>query len=279
MQTFRFCGPGDDPDEITGVTLGYRHLLIQLQRSATPLLPEAVATRLNSLIVEPDDLYTAFNANAEIDALTLDIGEAIEAHESKYQGTPEEDGKERQHHARDESGRGGPGEDEEKRNEPVPPSLDEVRQRLATGIAPTFGDPIETKSREVLRRETARLRDAIDHESSRHVGIGHNRPPETMSLPLEIVVEVKEAVSQLDEETARLVPDLDAVVESTGRLERVLTWLARKLDLSVDSFMNVLGKFAAAGVVAGLAVVPIVKLFATVHQAVLEWLGAVLSPF
>lgn len=39
MQTFRFCGPGDDPDEITGVILGYRHLLIQQQRTATPVAP------------------------------------------------------------------------------------------------------------------------------------------------------------------------------------------------------------------------------------------------
>ena len=63
MQSFRFCGPGDDPDEISGVTLGYRHLLIQLQRTATPLLPEAVATRLNALGVEPEDLYSALNAH------------------------------------------------------------------------------------------------------------------------------------------------------------------------------------------------------------------------
>ena len=94
MQAFRFCGPSDDPDEISAVTLGYRHLLIQLQRSATPLLPDAAATHLNSLEVEPSDLYSAFNANAEIDALILDIEEAIEAHEAKQHpnqsGTPSE---------------------------------------------------------------------------------------------------------------------------------------------------------------------------------------------
>ena len=194
-------------------------------------------------------------------------------------GVREEDGRERQHHVVAEFGRGGLAHDEEKRNEDLPLTLDEVRQRLARGVDPTFGDSVETKNREVLRGEIARLRDAIEDESSRHVGIGHNRPPETMSLWNEFVVEVNEAVSQLDEETERPVPDLDAVVETTGRLEKVLAWLARKLDLSVDSFMKVLGKLAAAGVVAGLAVVPIVKLLATVHEAVLEWLGAVLPPF
>ena len=88
MQGFRFCGPSDDPDEISGVTLGYRHLLIQLQRSATPLLPDDPATRLNSLEVEPNDLYSAFNAHAEINALIPDIEEAIEAHEAQQQSNP-----------------------------------------------------------------------------------------------------------------------------------------------------------------------------------------------
>ena len=59
MQTFRFCGPGDDPDEITWGDRG-------LPASPHPapaygdaaLARRSFATRLNSLIVEPDDLYT-----------------------------------------------------------------------------------------------------------------------------------------------------------------------------------------------------------------------------
>ena len=374
MQAFRFCGPGDDPDEISAVTLGYRHLLIQLQRTATPLLPEAVAARLNSLGVEPEDLYSALNAHAEVEALTLDVEEAIEAHEAKKKVVPEEEVGEKLHRTGDgsdssapaseliglsseeqvahmvdwfrrmyddpvnqtpydgEDGKyvyvwggpfdardelldefdglvsdeaiqtavseverdgtsewaptdwnpkhaGGPDDDEEGRLEPAPPTLDDIRQRLARGMAPTFGDPIETQSREVLRSEIAGLRRAIEDEPSRYVGIGHNRPPESISLSVELIVEVKEAASQIDEETASLAPNVDAVVESTGRLAKVLGWLGRKLDLSVDSFMKTIGALAARAGFERLAVISVWERIARVYRAVVEWLDKVLALF
>ena len=83
MQAFRFCGPSDDPDEISAVTLGYRHLLIQLQRSAAPLLSGPAAASLNTLDIEPNDLFAAFNARAEVEALIPDIEEAIYALETQ----------------------------------------------------------------------------------------------------------------------------------------------------------------------------------------------------
>ena len=374
MQAFRFYGPGDDPDEISAVTLGYRHLLIQLQRTATPLLPEAVATRLNSLGVEPEDLYSALNAHAEVEALTLDVEEAIEAQEAIQQGVPGEEGREKPHRTGDgsdssaeaseliglsseeqvahmvdwfrrmyehpvnqtpydgEDGKyvyvwggpfdahdelvdefdglvsdetiqaavseverdgtsewaptdgnpkhaGGPDDDEEERLEPVPPTLDDIRQRLARGMAPRFGDPIETQSRDVLRSEIDGLRRAIEDYPSRYVGIGHNRPPESISLTVELIVEVKHAATQIDEETARPVPNVDPVVESTGRLEKVLGWLERKLDASVDSFVKTIGALAARAGMARLAELPLWEHIAKVYRAVLEWLDEVLPLF
>ena len=74
---FKFCGPSDDLDEITAVTLGYRHLVVQLQRLASPILPEPAASLLNSLEVEVNDLYSAFDAHSEIEALIPDIEEAL----------------------------------------------------------------------------------------------------------------------------------------------------------------------------------------------------------
>ena len=68
-RSFKFCGPSDDLDEITAVTLGYRHLVVQLQRLASPILPEPAASLLNSLEVEVDNLYSAFEARAEIEAI------------------------------------------------------------------------------------------------------------------------------------------------------------------------------------------------------------------
>jgi hypothetical protein len=79
LREFQFCGPSDDPDEITSVTVGYRHLIIQLKRLAGPILPPDAAFRLAALEVEIDDLYSAYDANAEIKALLPDIEAALEA--------------------------------------------------------------------------------------------------------------------------------------------------------------------------------------------------------
>src|SRR5438128_1986588 len=78
VRSFRFCGPSDDLDEQTAVTLGYPHLLIQLKRLAGPILSEDLAARLNALDVEVNNLYSAFEASAELDALLPDIEGALE---------------------------------------------------------------------------------------------------------------------------------------------------------------------------------------------------------
>lgn len=77
-QSFRFCGPSDDPDEQTAVTSGYRYLVVQFKRLAGPILPEEAAGRLNSINVEINDLYSAYDAKAELDALIPDIEAALE---------------------------------------------------------------------------------------------------------------------------------------------------------------------------------------------------------
>jgi hypothetical protein len=77
-QRFRFCGPGDDPDEQTAVTSGYRYLVVQFKRLAGPILPEEAASRLNSIDVEINDMYSAYEAKAELDALIPDIEAALE---------------------------------------------------------------------------------------------------------------------------------------------------------------------------------------------------------
>lgn len=75
---FRFCGPSDDPDEQTAVTVGYHHLIVQLKRLASPILSEAAAARLNSIEVEFDNVYSAYEARAEIDALLPEVESALE---------------------------------------------------------------------------------------------------------------------------------------------------------------------------------------------------------
>jgi hypothetical protein len=75
---FHFCGPSDDPDEQTAVTTGYYHLVVQFQRLAGPILPDAAASRLDSIEVEFDDIYSAYRARAELDALLPYIESALE---------------------------------------------------------------------------------------------------------------------------------------------------------------------------------------------------------
>ena len=78
IRAFRFCGPSDDPDEHTAVTTGYRHLLVQLKRLAAPLLPESDAAHLRALDVEVNNVYSAYDAHAEVEALLPDIEAALD---------------------------------------------------------------------------------------------------------------------------------------------------------------------------------------------------------
>jgi hypothetical protein len=80
-RTFRFCGPSDDPDKQTAVTAGYHYLVTQLKRRAGHLLPEAEQLRLNSIEVEIDNIYSVYEARAEIDALLPDIENALQRSE------------------------------------------------------------------------------------------------------------------------------------------------------------------------------------------------------
>ena len=77
-RNFRFCGPSDDPDEQTAVTEGYRYLTIQFKRLAGPILAEPAAAQLAAIDVEVNNIYSAYEARAELEALLPDIEEAIE---------------------------------------------------------------------------------------------------------------------------------------------------------------------------------------------------------
>jgi len=78
VRDFHFCGPSDDPDEQIAVATGYHYLVTQLKRQAGHLLPEAEQARLNSIEVDIGNIYSAYEARAEIDALLPDIEEALQ---------------------------------------------------------------------------------------------------------------------------------------------------------------------------------------------------------
>ena len=82
LRTFRFCSPSDDLDEQTAVTAGFRHLLVQLKRLGAPLLSEPEKQRLMSLEVEINNIYSVYEANAEVAALLYDIEDALKHYDS-----------------------------------------------------------------------------------------------------------------------------------------------------------------------------------------------------
>ena len=67
----------DDFDEHFAFALSLRDLIVPLKRLACPILPEAAASRLNSLDVEVNDLSSACEARAELDALVPVIEDAL----------------------------------------------------------------------------------------------------------------------------------------------------------------------------------------------------------
>ena len=170
-------------------------------------------------------------------------------------------------------------EEEEDDFEPPPPMLEEIRDRLDRGVSTHFGDPLEAQARQALLEEMARLRDALEAEPPRHGGIGHNRPPESLSLSVELSVKVRAAVDAIHEETEKSVPDVEAVVESTGRLWKVLGWLREKLDMSVNAFVTTLGALVAGGVAADFAGVSVWEHIGKVYWVALKWLDAALPLF
>ena len=167
-------------------------------------------------------------------------------------------------------------------HEPPPTTLEDIRDRLAGGVTPQFGDSLEAGCRASLRNEIARLRDLTERDAPVHGGIGHNRPPEHLALSVELTVEVKQTIEEIDAEVAKPAPNVEAVVESTSRLKKVLAWMGDKLDKSVDAFLtkywSTLGIAAALGTT-GVALSPVGEWVGRVFNAALEWLDAVTLAF
>ncbi len=82
IRVFRPCGPSDDPDEQIAVAIAFRHLLVQFKRLAAPLLPPRDQALLNEVTVDVHNLYTVYDAHAEVNALLPDVEAALEAGDS-----------------------------------------------------------------------------------------------------------------------------------------------------------------------------------------------------
>lgn len=163
------------------------------------------------------------------------------------------------------------------------PTLEEIQQRLENGVIPSFGDPLEREGRDALSRELTELRTLLSQDPPQHGGIGHNQPPEHLVLTVELKIEATDAINQMDADLKKENPDLGAVVAATGRLQKVLSWIGKKLDKSVDSFMGAIGSAGGVAVVGGLtaqlAGVPVGEKIGQVVGKALEWLNTVTLTF
>lgn len=77
-KNFRFCGPSDDSDEQTSVTVGYQYLITQIKNMARPFLPEPIASSLAEINVEVNNIYSVYEAQSLLHALLPDIEDALE---------------------------------------------------------------------------------------------------------------------------------------------------------------------------------------------------------
>ncbi len=82
IRNFRFSGPIDDFDAQSAFCLECRHLLIQLQRLTSPILPSIEKERLNSLEVDVNDVFSAFEVHSEMLAFLPDIETAMSGTDS-----------------------------------------------------------------------------------------------------------------------------------------------------------------------------------------------------
>lgn len=153
--------------------------------------------------------------------------------------------------------------------------LDEIRQRLARGVTPKFGDPVEIKKRNDLQEKITDLRELLQKDTPVHGGIGHNRPPEPLTAMGSLESKVTQAVDEIDEELKKPAPDVETVANSTSKLEQVKAWIGRKIDKAVDGFAVTLGVNLAPD----LSTSPIFEKITQILRSALDWLNATTVPF
>jgi hypothetical protein len=76
---YHLCSPSDDPEKHTDVTAGFYHLVVQFKRLVSPILSDEAAAGLNGINVQINDIYSCYEARAELDALLPEVEDAIEA--------------------------------------------------------------------------------------------------------------------------------------------------------------------------------------------------------
>jgi hypothetical protein len=158
-------------------------------------------------------------------------------------------------------------------DEPEPPEdpisldiyLDEPSDR--------YGSLEEQEARARARAALDELQKALD--TSRPIGIGHNRPPAEEVEEPEGIKELRPALQELSMELAKPNPDIGLVKRWTTPLRDALIatakWSGKKIDIALDEAAKTAGKAIGVGVVSivGLHYYPAMV---TAFEAVANWL-------
>lgn len=171
-------------------------------------------------------------------------------------------------------------------DEPQLERLEDIVERLKSGVVPSYGDGYEIEQRRAIQDRLGKLRTTLAQVTPAHGGIGHNHPPPDEDSPQAVVViEIKEAEETIRGELAKPQPDALIVANATLLLKSALGWLGKKIDAATDSFAKAfgttLGATAATAVTAGgaLLIPPVMTLLAEIVDHVTRWLSHVTLPF
>lgn len=154
-------------------------------------------------------------------------------------------------------------------------TLEEIREIAANMPAEGLGSDAEKAQRARLLEQIAHLQRDLPKPAA-HGGIGHNHPPGEYELHGDELEETRHTVEEIASELSSETPDVEAVAEKTSRLRKLLGWVSKKLDTTVDafckSFGTTLGTTAGIGLPAALLTLPYWGKLAILLVSLKDWL-------
>lgn len=128
----------------------------------------------------------------------------------------------------------------EQETTPQSESLEQITDRLRSGVKPTYGDGYELEQRRAILGRLDTLKSALAKMTPAHGGIGHNRPPPDDDSPQALaIIEIREAEHTISRELAKAAPNALEIANATSRLRTALGWIGKKLDKGVDAIITV----------------------------------------
>ncbi|HEY1425288.1 MAG TPA: hypothetical protein VGF50_01325 [Caulobacteraceae bacterium] len=166
------------------------------------------------------------------------------------------------------------------------PDLDDIIKHLEAGGAVVPDEPDSPLRLGVLNRLEA-LETAV--AELRHVGMGHNRPPEGLeevqAVPPEQLDIIAGEIAVVRAEIAEPEPNALAIAKAGRNFREVGNWLGAKLGMMVDEAVKTYGKGVGAAALAGTALAvgigqhALLAALAQAVHAIAVWAASVTAGF